>query len=199
MTKWIRLSVWCGVTTGLIFGLIMAMRFGLERGALSGLIVGIALPVVGIPIVFAVDALHRRGMPRQSSRVHQIAELRLDEPAESALHRVEAAIMQAGLASRPVKPETPTVSPNARMVFSFSGTTPPSLWSFGERITIDIEEGAAGSKVTVTSAPVVPTTAVDYGRNRRNVVRIVSAIEAQSPETSWNGRWPVSAPFTATR
>lgn len=50
-------------------------------------------------------------------------------------------------------------------------------WSWGENITVHFTELAPGStRVEVMSKPSMPTTLVDWGKNRRNVDKILAAI-----------------------
>lgn len=50
------------------------------------------------------------------------------------------------------------------------GKTKVSFWSFGELVSVNITEQAAGHyNVIIASDSVIPTTFVDYGKNRSNV------------------------------
>lgn len=56
-----------------------------------------------------------------------------------------------------------------------------SLLSWGEDVTASIGFGQRGSVVTLTSESSMPTQVVDWGRNRRNVERILGHLRAAAP------------------
>lgn len=51
-----------------------------------------------------------------------------------------------------------------------------TLWSFGEKIIVRVETVNRNKRVTVKSEPVVKTTLVDYGKNRKNVEDLIDKI-----------------------
>ena len=51
-----------------------------------------------------------------------------------------------------------------------------SLWSWGEKILIDVSEADAGSLIRITSSSRLPTTLFDYGKNSRNVRRFLDCV-----------------------
>jgi hypothetical protein len=165
------------VAAGLVFGLLMGFRFGLARGIIAGAIMAVAFAALG-PLFFAWDRLARRGLPNTSQKVHQTRELTFECSPDTALRRVEEAIKQSGLSAR-IKVATERGGPLTRSIFA--GTTRPSVWSFGERLTIEIQQASATMiKVIISSRPVVPLTLVDFGRNWRNVERIAHAMRDRS-------------------
>ena len=51
-----------------------------------------------------------------------------------------------------------------------------SIWSWRENMELTVEPEGAGSKVTVKSRSAKRTTLIDWGKNRRNVKRIIEYI-----------------------
>lgn len=64
---------------------------------------------------------------------------------------------------------------------SCGGAYTVSLLSWGEDVTASIGFGQRGSVVTLTSESSMPTQVVDWGRNRRNVERILGHLRAAAP------------------
>lgn len=61
------------------------------------------------------------------------------------------------------------------------GTVPTTFLSWGEDVTGVTSYGPHGATVVVRSESTLPTTLVDYGRNRKNVERVVDALRPLVP------------------
>ena len=61
------------------------------------------------------------------------------------------------------------------------GSVPTSWWSWGESLTATVGFGPAGAVVTVHSISAMPTTLVDFGKNRKNVDRVLDALRGLAP------------------
>jgi len=57
----------------------------------------------------------------------------------------------------------------------WSGTTPMSLWSWGERIEVEVCDD--DRTLRVKSSCQLPTQCVDFGRNRRNVLALLALLD----------------------
>lgn len=62
-----------------------------------------------------------------------------------------------------------------------SGAVPTTFLSWGEDVTGVTSYGAHGATVVVRSESTLPTALVDYGRNRKNVERVVEALRPLVP------------------
>lgn len=51
-----------------------------------------------------------------------------------------------------------------------------SVVSLGERVTATLTHSAAGVSVEIASQPLLGSTPVDYGKNRRNVERVATRV-----------------------
>jgi hypothetical protein len=61
---------------------------------------------------------------------------------------------------------------------ALTASTNVSLWSWGERITVEFHSRGA----SITSRCALFTQCVDWGKNRQNVHRVLSAIEQAAVE-----------------
>ena len=52
----------------------------------------------------------------------------------------------------------------------------PSIWSWGEAVTITATGEGAGSQVEVESRSRMPLTLIDWGKNGRNVERVIEGL-----------------------
>lgn len=88
------------------------------------------------------------------------------ERAEAALYQ---AFLHAGLTS---------VSGGAG---EMRGTVPTSMSSWGERVVATIAFGQHGATVRLRSESLLPTTLIDFGRNRKNVEKVLAALRPLAP------------------
>jgi hypothetical protein len=96
-------------------------------------------------------------------------------PAPVGMARARAAQVLVGIAG----PPTPAAADG------LLACTGPSIWSFGERVRIWTRPVAPDeTRVTVESRPRLGWTEFDFGRNRRNVKRIISALDADPTRDS---------------
>lgn len=70
-------------------------------------------------------------------------------------------------------PKAAGVALNPPYVTASIGT---GLWSWGEKILVQLSEVPGGSAVRIRSECVFPLQLVDYGKNRRNVEQIVAGL-----------------------
>jgi hypothetical protein len=61
------------------------------------------------------------------------------------------------------------------------GSTPTSFASWGENVQATIGHGPRGAVVTLHSKCALPTQLFDWGKNRKNVERIVEALRTLAP------------------
>ncbi len=74
-------------------------------------------------------------------------------------------------------------------VLSYSDTnftllleTPATMWSWGENINICCQYLNNGhTQIQITSSPQVPTTLIDFGKGKRNLKKIVTALQPVLP------------------
>ena len=55
------------------------------------------------------------------------------------------------------------------------------MWTWGENVQATIGYGPRGAVVHLRSESVLPTTLVDFGRNRKNLERIVEVLRQLAP------------------
>lgn len=70
-------------------------------------------------------------------------------------------------------PKAAGVTLNPPYVTASIGT---GLWSWGEKILVQLSEVPGGAAVRIRSECVFPLQLVDYGKNRRNVEQIVAGL-----------------------
>ncbi|WP_024794819.1 hypothetical protein [Tomitella biformata] len=58
-----------------------------------------------------------------------------------------------------------------------TGRTAISWKTFGEDIFLQVSTGQQGSALTITSKSMLPTQVIDFGAHRRNVAKIVDALQ----------------------
>lgn len=61
------------------------------------------------------------------------------------------------------------------------GTTEMGLMSWGEKVEAWISHGPRGATVQLRSACPLPTQVIDFGKNRKNVERVVEALRLLAP------------------
>jgi carbon monoxide dehydrogenase subunit G len=83
-------------------------------------------------------------------------------PPEQALARCRAALERMRVNGLKVDPASATVRGRGRMTWA----------SFGEQVECRVHPAGRGSRVEIRSRPTVPTTLVDYGKNRQNVEKV---------------------------
>ncbi len=90
-------------------------------------------------------------------------------PPEQAEAAVYQAFVQAGLES---------VSGGGGVM---RGSVGMSLASWGEQVTATIGHGPHGAVVQLHSASALSTTLIDFGRNRKNLEKVVEAMRTMAP------------------
>lgn len=78
------------------------------------------------------------------------------------LESIEAAMRSSGCDSIQ---QTPT---------GVRGAVPFNLWSFGEKVEVTCDD----SRTVLRSSCVWPTQCLDWGKNRRNLQKLVAALES---------------------
>ena len=61
----------------------------------------------------------------------------------------------------------------------FTARVPMSTSSWGERLTVTVSPLDRGTRVTARSTCSFPLQIIDWGKNRRNVTRILARVESQ--------------------
>ncbi|WP_182111303.1 MULTISPECIES: hypothetical protein [unclassified Actinotalea] len=97
----------------------------------------------------------------------QIIEVAL--PPEQAEAAVYQAFVQAGLEG---------VAGGGGIM---NGTVGVSWASWGEKIRATIGHGTHGSVVHLHSESALPTTLIDFGKNKKNLAKVVAAIRDHAP------------------
>lgn len=64
---------------------------------------------------------------------------------------------------------------------TFTASVPISFSSWGEKLTIALSPLNGGTHVSVRSTCLFPLQIVDWGKNRRNVTRLLASIESRLP------------------
>ena len=65
-------------------------------------------------------------------------------------------------------------SPHPVGKWRLRASTGISLWSWGERITVEVERDG---RLFVRSACIFPTQCIDWGRNRKNIERLLREVD----------------------
>jgi len=164
------------VAFGLPFGLLMA-GFGVLAGDIESageffLIAAIMGLPFGLVMAAVLGTLHRRaggGPPRLGPSAQATVEVPL--PSHEAVE------LCAGAAGAVRKARTPEID-ETRSEVSFR--VGPTWMSWGERVTMRVQQGVGESTVVVRSRARVRATLVDYGRNQANVDHLVRRLHDES-------------------
>jgi hypothetical protein len=163
---------------GLPFGLVLALveiwrhGWGLDSiliPLVAGLFAGLALAGYS---EWHCRRLERMGVDTHNLSVRPRRRLRLEGGSVEVLAACRAALV--ALKGRQVKEEDPGVR--------FSTRTPMTFRSFGETVRLTVvSQRDGGCEVELSSAPVLLTTMIDYGKNLENVETVTRALAAQLP------------------
>ena len=162
--------VGAGVLFGVLMGLLFAVMFDLSpvEGLLTGLAMGAVFGAVMSLVLGTVQLAGSRGAPRGASlSPRQSREVPVANGPDLADRIVTA------LRSLPAEVTTADV-PAGRYV----ARRGVSWKSWGEDVVVQLSGDPAHPLATVSSRPRLATTLIDYGRGRRNVEHVVSALPA---------------------
>jgi hypothetical protein len=118
------------------------------------------LVFVGVLVAIAVAASSRRRRlkPQIATRkVRSTGTILVPLPPEVAAQAVRHALHLVGMREVP-----PTAG-------HLEALTNASMWSWGERVSVQLQPGPQGTAVSARSVPRLATTLVDYGKGQRNV------------------------------
>ncbi|MFH1146226.1 MAG: hypothetical protein V1736_00780 [Pseudomonadota bacterium] len=158
-------------TMGLLFGALALLPFCLKLGIWQGIrvtaVLTIAWTATAGPVLVLIDYFTTRNLPPDAIDVSQTREIQVvgdvDQVFQKCLNTLRAL--------RSIK----NVKPAGRRLF---GRTKPSFSSFGEEITVSFEAlDSKSTRIQIISAPVVKITLLDYGKNYKNTVNIMDAIQ----------------------
>jgi len=149
-------------STGVPFGIAMALYFGWVYGAF-GAAIGLASGLLfGLITAAVLGGLHKAAGNTNVNAAHNLDLLGTPGAAlEAGRHALKE------LAARHI-----TVSAN-----TLTARTRPSIRSWGELLSIEAAAASEGtSRVAVRSSPRFRATLVDYGKNQANVDALATSI-----------------------
>lgn len=171
MINYLKFVVIFGVTFGVFMGLMGAFgnhNDALYVGAIQGLFFGAFMAAWMVWWTRRSRLrLAAKGIAVASMHPRQERQLQMSVPPTAALEVCIRALNQV---------------PKARIVAtnSVAGTVMARIgmtWrSFGERVTITVSPDSAGSRITIASTPLLPTTMVDGGKGVENVETVLKEL-----------------------
>lgn len=176
-TLFFRLFCFCGLTFGLIQGVIAALEGQSPRVAL---LVGLGAALFfGLLMAASLTALSwwrmkRNGIDPHTARAGVDVHERITVPLtpDQALALCRSAVKRVPGASG-VQVDTVSATVEARVGMTWA--------SFGERIECRVAPAEGATEVSIRSRPALRTTIADYGKNRENVQRIRTQLLAHAP------------------
>lgn len=165
MKMFLKIFVISGVPFGAIIGLISSIDEGLEAGLVTGLT---AAFFFGVAMSLTLGSLHkwksRKWRSNDNIGPNQTGIIHLDTTADDAFDRCRDVLSLMGAV---LKLEDKT---EGRIEAEFGR----SWKSFGESILVRVSSQSSDrSCVQVSSAPIVKTTLVDFGKGLENINRIL--------------------------
>lgn len=175
-TLFFRLFFFCGVTFGLLQGIVAALdgqsagaalAFGLGAGLFFGLLMAASLTAV------SWWRLKSRGVDPNTAGAGVDVRERITVPltSDQALALCQSAVKQVPKATV-VQVDAASATLEARVGMTWA--------SFGERIEFSVTPAGGATEVSIRSHPVLRTTIADYGKNRENVERIRTFLARRS-------------------
>ncbi|MCK5023515.1 MAG: hypothetical protein KAS04_05055 [Candidatus Aenigmarchaeota archaeon] len=157
-----------GVTMGTMAGLKGGLSVGISSGSMQGLFFGLIMSLV-------LGTFHKMKTKGMSSKKgddvgpNQTRTVTIVDSVESAFEKCLQALGSIKA----------NVTENNKENGTITAKTSMSWKSFGEEIRISLIKDDSGKiQVTVSSAPKLKTTLVDYGRGRQNVTSLIEFINS---------------------
>jgi hypothetical protein len=165
--KNIKSIIKVGILAGVLFCFVMSLRYGLLNGIIVGFLFFLGWTLLMCVFLIPIDYFSAKKLPKEASSVFQekniIVKLNID-------HAYELCIKSVRSLGR-VK-----LSKNTG-INKIVASTRPGLFSFGEQITLVLKELSENrTSIHVTSQPIVKYTKMDYGKNFKNVAKIIDNI-----------------------
>jgi len=172
MNLYVKLFLGVGIPFGVFMGFYVGFTRGLSVGIWSGLMSGLFF---GFFMSLVLGTFHKMKTKRMSSGTgddvgpHQSRIVTVDTPFESIFEKCLQALGN-------IKAK---VTNTDKVAGTITAKTKMSWKSFGEEIQITVDRGEGGkTKVTVSSAPKLKTTLVDYGKGHQNVTSLIGFINS---------------------
>lgn len=160
-----------GGASGTVFGLAMALRYGVWNGLVAGFIAALSMGILGALILTPFDLYFTRGIPVEFLSVHQRRGLQVNGEPNDVFDQCVATLNELSF----VRSFIPSKSE-----WCISAKTKASWASFGESLTLRFEAASPDVvKIQITSEPVFRFTLLDYGKNFRNAEAISRAIRTR--------------------
>lgn len=161
-------------------GRIAALEGGVQGGVLAGIVVSL---IVGVWQWRSAAAARDRRLaadPEASATVNP--GVRVEQTVRVPLSRSEILRRADSLAAAVDGGQVKAVDEAAGTI---ALATPIFAWGWGERIVITVAAGGADglTPVTIASRPAVWGPSIDFGRNGRNVERVVAALAGTDKPT----------------
>lgn len=176
--KYINALALLFIGSGVLAGLLWAIRAGLWSGLQFGFLFAISLTVFVGLVILPVDFFFTKNSSNGELDIKQNEELKLTGSVGDVFQRSVEILSSLGTI-KSIQPQRDPMMIVAR--------TKASLFSFGEEIRlrfIAVERGEV--KIQISSEPVFSYTKIDYGKNLTNVRSIGKAI-TESLKTSVGG------------
>jgi hypothetical protein len=173
--KYITALLYVFVASGVLTGLMWAMRAEFWSGFRFGLIFAIGLTLFVALVLLPLDFFFTKNVSNGELDVNSAAELKLTGDIADVFQTSVEILSSLGT-MRSVQP--------LKQEMTIAARTKASLFSFGEQIILRftcVKEGEVS--IQISSEPVFKYTKIDYGTNLKNVKFISRAI-AESLKTS---------------
>jgi len=155
---------------GLFFMASHGVAAGLVGGAMSGVLYGVAMTAfLGVSQVVSTS---RGGKTKADLGVRQKRTFAVLGDRQAAFEQVKVAFQLLGVKQFDIEDAETGV---------LTGHTSWTFKSFGENLSAVVKQGVEVCEVTVTSEPRLPTTLVDYGKNRENIDAIEQRLLSEWP------------------
>ncbi len=173
--KYINVLALLFIGSGVLAGLLWAMRAGFWSGLQFGLLFALSLTVVIGLVILPLDFFFTKNYSSRELDIKQIEELKLTGSIADVFQR-SVEVLSNFERIKSIQPQRDQMMIMAR--------TKASLFSFGEEIRlrfIPVERDVV--KIEISSEPVFGFTKIDYGKNLTNVRSIGKSI-TESLKTS---------------
>ena len=167
-SRFVATIILSSLLVGAAIGVIVALRGDLRQGMIAGALAGLGWGVLMMVTIVPINLLATRKL---TSEQCQLAQTREFEVAGSPPH--VTGLLNKALSDLPFVHSIVVSTDNGII----SAKTRMSWASFGEKIIIEAKAAERGNTlVKLSSSPMTKFTAIDYGKNYRNVEAITSKL-----------------------
>lgn len=172
--RFVKNIVLSSVLVGASIGSVVALRENFQQGLIAGTLAMLGWGALMIITIAPLSLFATRKLTDEQSQPEQTLELKVAMSLPSVSGLIKKALSNLSFVhSIAVNEEEGTITAKTRM----------SLVSFGEKITIKAtKEEQESVLVKISSKPVVKFTAIDYGKNYKNIEALCSMLKSLGVE-----------------